>query len=163
TLDRRRKFGSYDLDFLFRVIMFTGFYLGGIPARSPGFQSKLKQYITLYKNFMAPLLSDCRVYHHTPVVRLEGEKGEEPTPYCVWEYTSQDAGTAAVGIFKLTDVSRSYHFYSKGIDVGRKYRVSFDNNKSSCIVDGYILQQQGMEVNLSAALTSELILFEAIS
>ncbi|MDD5599467.1 MAG: alpha-galactosidase, partial [Victivallaceae bacterium] len=75
TLDRRRKFGSYDLDFLFRVIMFTGAYLGGIPARSPGFQSKLKQYITLYKNFMAPLLSDCRVYHHTPVVRLEGEKG----------------------------------------------------------------------------------------
>ena len=50
----------------------------------------------------------------------------------------------------------------RGLDAGRRYRVTFDNAGQSCQVDGFALMQQGVVVRLEGALTSELLLMEAI-
>lgn len=162
TLLPTRNFEGYDLDFLFRTILMTGFYHGGVPNRSPGHRTAEKRYTSLFKSFVAPLLPGCRVYHHTPVVRLKGELGEEPTPYCVLEYTSADSGSSIVGIFKLSDATEPYPLRLRGLDARRKYRLTFDNDASTRAMDGHVLQQQGITVDLPRALTSELILLEAV-
>jgi len=155
------KFGPYDMDFLFRVILFTGFYYGVHMEENPDYLAGLKRYINLYKNFVAPMLPGCKVYHHTPVIRLEDEEGEKPTPYCVWEYTSADCNTALVGVFKLTAAPEPYRFHPKGLINDRKYRLTFDNSASTCIMDGYTIREQGILVNLPGPLTSELIQIKA--
>jgi hypothetical protein len=147
-----------------RSALFAGFCNAGITKRisdqHPYYLATVKRYISLYKTFVAPLLSSgCRVYHHTPFIRIE-----EPnrTPYCVWEYVSGDAKSAMIGVFKLTDAAEVCHFVPRGLDVGRKYRITFDNAGTTADVDGYTLQQQGMTVNLPRALSSELLCLVAI-
>jgi alpha-galactosidase len=153
-----------DLDSVMRSALFAGFCNAGITKRisdqHPYYLATVKRYISLYKTFVAPLLSSgCRVYHHTPFIRIE-----EPnrTPYCVWEYVSGDAKSAMIGVFKLTDAAEVCHFVPRGLDVGRKYRITFDNAGTTADVDGYTLQQQGMTVNLPRALSSELLCLVAI-
>jgi alpha-galactosidase len=152
-----------NLDFLLRVALFAGFYNLGFARRAgephPGYLATLKRYLALHKTFVAPLLPGCRVYHHTPVVRLEGEA---PTPYCVWEYTTADGDAGLVGIFKLTDAPEPVRFTPRGLDAGRIYRVTFDNSGASAEVPGYTLQQQGLTVQLPRALSSELLVLQAL-
>ena len=50
----------------------------------------------------------------------------------------------------------------RGLDVGKQYRVTFDSSGQSCVVAGYALMKQGITVRLESALTSELLLFEAV-
>jgi hypothetical protein len=50
----------------------------------------------------------------------------------------------------------------RGLDVGLRYRVTWDNTGQTCEVDGFVLMKQGLVVRLEGALTSELLLFEAI-
>jgi alpha-galactosidase len=151
-----------NLDSVFRSALFADFCNLGITKRiedqHPSYLAMAKRYISLYKKFVAPLLSDCRIYHHTPVVRMEDPK----TPYCVWEYVSADAKSAMIGIFKITDAAESCRFVARGLDVGKKYRVTFDNSGTTAEVDGYSLMQQGITVNLPCALSSELLILELI-
>jgi len=151
-----------DLDFMYRVPLFGGFYnMGWLNHREnlhPGLIATAKRYTNLYKTFVAPLLPGCRVYHHTPVVRVEGEV----TPYCVLEYTAANQESSLVGIFKLTDEAAPYRFFPKGLDASRKYRVTFDNAGSSVETDGLALRQQGLPIHLTNALSSELLLFRAL-
>ncbi|MCG3149003.1 MAG: hypothetical protein PCFJNLEI_02455 [Verrucomicrobiae bacterium] len=149
-----------NLDFIYRVPLFGGFYNMGWLARRedlhPGLLATAKRYTGLHKRFVAPLLPGCRVYHHTPVVRVEGDV----TPYCVLEYTAANRETSMVGIFKLTDGPEPYRLFPKGLDAGRKYRVTFDNDGTTAELDGLTLRQQGLPIQLTAALTSELLLFQ---
>jgi hypothetical protein len=50
----------------------------------------------------------------------------------------------------------------RGLDVSKRYKVTFDNLGQTSIVDGFILMEQGIVVRLPGALTSELLLFEAV-
>ncbi len=152
-----------DLDFLCRLVLFGGFYnlgwTGRLEDQHPGHLATIKRYISLYKSFVAPLQPGCLVFHHTPVVRVDGE---DRTPYCVWEYVSADGRAALVGIFKLTDAPEPYRFTPRGLDAGATYRVRFDNDLTAEEVPAYALRQQGITVNLSRPLTSELLLFERV-
>ena len=149
------------LDFLLRLVLFGGFYNLGWTSRMgeqhPGYLSALKRYVALYKSFAAPLMPGCRVFHHTPEVRIDGA---ERTPYCVWEYAAADGHAALVGIFKLTDAPEPFVFRPRGLDAGASYRVRFDNDGTGAEASGLSLREQGVTVSLSRPLSSELLTIE---
>ena len=55
-----------------------------------------------------------------------------------------------------------YHFFPRGIDPARNYKVSFDEVGTSSTITGFGLIQDGIRVRLEAVQSSELILFEAV-
>ena len=50
----------------------------------------------------------------------------------------------------------------RGLDVARRYRVTLDNSGQGSMVDGFVLMEQGITVRLEGALTSELLILEAV-
>ena len=46
--------------------------------------------------------------------------------------------------------------------MSKRYRVTFENPEESATVDAYTIVEQGLLVRLAGALTSELVLFEAV-
>jgi Glycosyl hydrolase family 36 C-terminal domain len=55
-----------------------------------------------------------------------------------------------------------YHLRPRGLDISKRYKVTWDNSGQTCEVDGFTLVQRGVVVRLEGALTSELLLFEAL-
>lgn len=156
------KYG--DIDLACRLGFFSSFYFVGYchlwhENMNPQTLATVKRYITLYKDFMSPILNECQVIHHTPVLHLEGKK---KTPYCVMEYGSMDKSCSVIGVFKLTCEQIPYHIYPQSIDIGVTYRVQFDNNGTSADIKGYELKLHGIRINLESALSSELILLKKI-
>jgi len=49
----------------------------------------------------------------------------------------------------------------RGLDAGRRYRVTWDNCGLACEMDGFTLMHQGVTVRLEGALTSELLICQA--
>jgi alpha-galactosidase len=156
------KYG--DIDLTCRLAFLSSFYFVGYchlwhENMQPQTLATVKRYIELYKDFMVPLLSDSRVFHHTPVLHLDGE---DKTPYCVLEYGSADKSRTAIGVFKLTGEAVPYQIYPKSLDEGATYRVQFDNNGTTADIKGYELTNQGIRISLDSALASELILLTRI-
>jgi alpha-galactosidase len=103
-------------------------------------------------------MSTGRIYHHTPVV-----DGAEPQGWGVLELAARDRSKGIAGVFQLSAPRQSeYLLRLRGLDVGRRYRVTWDNSGQTCEVDGFTLAQQGITVRLEGALTSELLLCEAV-
>ncbi len=79
------------------------------------------------------------------------------------ELASADRTRGIAGLFQLADPRENeYLLRLRGLDVGKVYRVTWDNAGQSCEVDGFTLMKQGIPVRLEGALTSELLLFEAV-
>ena len=96
--------------------------------------------------------------HHTPVV-----ENPEPKGWGVLELASRDLTRGICGLFQLSAPSQpEYVLRLRGLDVGKQYRVTFDSSGQSCVVAGYALMKQGITVRLESALTSELLIFEAV-
>jgi hypothetical protein len=55
-----------------------------------------------------------------------------------------------------------YRLHPRGLDVSKRYKVTFDNSGRSTTVDAFTLMEQGIPVRLEGALTSELLIFEAV-
>ncbi len=93
-----------------------------------------------------------------------GGDGPDPQGWGVLELASRDRTRGhlrpvpALG----ADRSRSICLRLRGLDVSRRYRVTLDNSGQTCEVDGFTLMKQGITVRLEGALTSELLLFEAL-
>jgi hypothetical protein len=96
-------------------------------------------------------------------VKGQAFDGPEPKGWGVLELASADRTRGIAGIFQLSDPRKpDYLLRLRGLDVGRRYRVTWDNTGQACEVDGFTLMKQGITVSLPGALTSELLLFEAI-
>jgi hypothetical protein len=120
--------------------------------------ARLQHWIALYKDVVRPMMPTGRIYHHTPVTA-----GPEPHGWGVLELASHDGCCAICGLFRLSPPAEpEYCLRPRGLDVGRRYRVTFDNSGQSCEVDGLILMKQGLTIRLEGALTSELLLLEAV-
>jgi len=150
-----------DFDSMARILLFGRFYLFGAgryinPDSSD--LAPLRRYVKLYKEFMAPILAESRIYHHTPVVFLGGE---QKTDYIAIECAGPDRKKSFAGIFKLTGTNEPYMFNPRGLDDGKNYKVTFDNTDTACMASGFELKQRGLRIDLSRPLTSELLLFEA--
>jgi alpha-galactosidase len=153
-----------DLDLMLRTSLFGPFLISGISPSlkeaNPQVIEKLRHYIQLYKTVMAPILRECRVYHHTPVIKLDDQPENS---FCILEYATPNSTLAVAGIFKLNRAKSCYHFYPRGLAVDQRYRVTFDNTGQSVDMNGFQLQQDGIRINLEGALTSELLIFKAIT
>jgi alpha-galactosidase len=151
-----------EFDFQSRLLLFvrpTFGFLRPMGAQwNPLMLDRLKRWIGLYKNFIRPFMSTGRIYHHTPSVA-----GFEPHGWGVLELCSRDRTRGICGLFQLSaPIEPEYLLRLRGLDVARRYRVTWDNSGQACAVDGYMLMKQGIPVRLEGALTSELLIFEAL-
>jgi hypothetical protein len=73
-----------DLDTQLRETLFSHCTLTGIypspDKQNPEYIQRVRHTVDLYKRFIRPFLSACRVYHHTPIL-----VGREPRGWCIWE------------------------------------------------------------------------------
>ena len=121
----------------------------------------VKREFDLYKNFIRPYMTDGYIYHHTPELYQAHPKGR-----CILERASTDGTKGIVGVFSLADVrpgDETVAVYPRGLDAGRTYEVTFDNFQTTAVVSGFALANEGLRVRLPASLTSELIIYNAIT
>ncbi|MCY4082632.1 MAG: alpha-galactosidase [Caldilineaceae bacterium] len=151
-----------ELDYQFRLQLFVHpslnwFHLKDAAPNAVQ-QARIGNAVRIYKEFVRPIHATSRIYHHTPVV-----KGFEPRGWGVLELASRDRTRAIAGLFRLGDpAAPEYLLRFRGIDPGRRYRVTFDNRSESCEVDGIALTRTGITSRLETALTSELLLVDAV-
>lgn len=153
------------------TVMRSVFTLGNVPCfywtLGPGKVSELKpedlkmvrRYADLYKSFMRPLLPTCRVFHHAPI----NSTGNWDTgDWFAMEYTAPDRSRGWATIVRIgTTGSDTYVFKPRGLDRGKKYRVTFDSTGETVIRDGLDLARDGLPARLESVMSSELLLFEA--
>jgi alpha-galactosidase len=114
--------------------------------------------LTLYKEFIRPILPHALVYHHTPILPLHAAQ-----PWCVLEYAAPDGAREVAGIFRLTAPDNGRYCYRpRGLRAGRRYRVVRDNTAEVVEMSGLDLQRDGIPLYLESPLTSELLLIEAV-
>ena len=98
------------------------------------------------------------MFHHTPEVN-----GTQPKGVCVLERAAEDCSRSMIGVFHLCDAGeRETVVYPRGLDIGKSYRMTFDNSGMQVTISGYDLHSKGIRVRLDGALQSELILIEEI-
>ena len=154
--------GVSDLDFMLRIGLFGHFCVSGIfptmAERHAAARARWQRAIDLYKTFVRPMLSTCRMFHHTPIQRQT-----EPGDWVVLECAAPDGSRMYAGIFRLASGGGdAYRFYPKGLDGTRRYRVTYDTGGHSREEDGGVLMDQGLRVAVAGAGRSELLLLEAI-
>jgi alpha-galactosidase len=155
-------FTTADYDFQYRTLLFllpkVAFLHPMGSAPNPVLIQRTKKWIDFYKNFVRPFMDTSLIYHHTPELN-----GIDPKGWGVLEMAAEDHSRAICGLFQLATPNNSeYLLRMRGLDVSRRYKVTFDNSGQTAIVDGYALMTQGLTVRLEGALTSELLIFEAI-
>lgn len=118
-----------------------------------------RKYAELYKTFIRPLLSTCKVYHHEPI----NAKGNwDSGCWLVLEFMAPDATKGWATIVNYPDSkSLTYRFRPKGLDAQREYAVTFDNTGRTEIIAGADLAKKGLAIEVSTEIRSELLLFEA--
>lgn len=140
---------------LFAVPIYVGFGSQGAD-RSTEYFKKTRRYIGLHKGFCRPVLAEHPVvYHHTPDIGLF-----KPAEWCVLEYAASDRRRGYAGLFKLAGGCSEYRFRPRGVDGSTTYKVTLDNRRQVMSISGQDLLLHGIPVELDAALTSELILYE---
>lgn len=154
--------GRTNIEFQIRLLLFSrptvplSYPAGAAP--NPVQMAHMQHMIDIYKNFVWPFMPNSRIYHHTPSV-----DGLEPQGWGVLELVAADYSRAIAGVFQLAAPQQTeYVLRPKGLDVSRRYQVTLDNTRQTFESDGFALAQAGLIVRLEAALTSELILFEAL-
>jgi alpha-galactosidase len=127
---------------------------------NPEIVSEYHYYADLYKRFIRPIMPTCRIFHHAPV---NAEDGVEQNPWFAMEFDSPDRNRGWATFVKLYPGKDDYHFFPKGLDPAKTYKVTFDRLKSSITVSGLELLQKGVPVHLESVEDSELLLFEAVA
>lgn len=112
--------------------------------------------VDIYKNFIRSFLPESKIYHHTPEAAKDADNG------CVLEIASPDCRKGAIGVFSFPCGKTKFCVIPKGINAGLNYRITLDNSGAEFTVSGYELITNGLKINLPSALSSELILLEAI-
>ena len=116
----------------------------------------VKHSIDIYKNFIRDFLPDSKIYHHTPDTVKTHKNG-----FSCLEIASEDRSKGAITAFTLvkpeTDV---FTVFPKGIDAGKTYTVTLDNNNETFEVSGRQLRSHGISIRIPTALSSELILYK---
>jgi len=142
---------------LFALPIFVGFGAQDADRSTEYFQTT-RRYIELNKSFCRKVMvAGPVVYHHTPDIGIYS-----PAERCVLEYASPDRSRAYAGVFQLSPHGQEFVFRPRGLDPSRTYEVRLDNAGTAFRSTGSDLARNGLLVQLDRALTSELILFDAI-
>lgn len=118
----------------------------------------VKHSVKVYKEFIRPFLAESKVWHHTP-----DTADAKKTGICALEISAPDKSRGAAAVFALVNPSdKSFTFKAKGADKSKNYVVYLDNGGESFTVTGKELCMNGIEIDISSALSSELILYKEI-
>ncbi len=114
----------------------------------------MKHCTDIYKSFIRPFLYKSKVYHHTP---------EEDKGVCILEIASPKKDKSAIDIFALSDIENDFTVVTpKGIDSGKKYKITLDNSGEAFEIYGYELKSKGLKLQIKGSMYSELVLIEEI-
>ncbi len=144
-----------------RNLLFARPTIGCIkPAQAPANPWQvdiIRHHVEIYKQFVRPMQRESRIFHHTP--ELPGS----PSGFGILELDHRDGSRGMLGVFRLAGPEcPEVTVYLRGIDAARQFRVTFDNSGADCLMSGRQLSQEGLRIRLDGALTSELVLYEAI-
>lgn len=151
-----------DLGFQLRSCMLGHFTLTGFHPtaedRNPEHIGFVKHCVSLYRDFIRPMLPQSNIFHHTPVL-----ENFQPHDWCVIELADKKADKALCALFRLAGPSTpEYTIKPRGLNPGKTYRITFDNSGHIVQMTGLDLTQKGLTIRLDFALTSELLKIEAI-
>ncbi len=139
--------------------IFTGVLAPSTEELKKELADSYRRYVNMYKTFIRPVLPTCKVYHHAPV---NATGGVESGDWFAMEFGSPDGRKGWATIIRLSNsASESYLFKPKGLDGGRKYRVTFDNTGKSVGYEGSRLMREGIAVHLKPECASELLSWQA--
>ncbi len=109
-------------------------------------------YDTLYKQFMRPVLSHIKTYHHAPV---NATGGVATGDWFAMEFAAADGSRAWALIVHLAPKPAApYVFHPKSLNAGQAYLMTSDNTGKTETVRG------GVTLTISTDQESELVLFE---
>ncbi|MBI3666568.1 MAG: alpha-galactosidase [Acidobacteria bacterium] len=151
-----------DLDLQLRTVMMSRPIFRGISPSpeefNPILRQKIRDAVELFKRTVRPILVNSRVYHHTPLTPML-----EPSPWVVLEYAAPESDRAVAALFRTSqEGDPTFRFRPRGLDVARTYRVTFGNGDKAVEMPGLRLIEEGIPVRLEAALTSQMLIFEAV-
>ncbi|MHB9031591.1 MAG: alpha-galactosidase [Anaerolineae bacterium] len=154
--------GQADLDFLLRTGFWGHLAVSGIFPNTQETQAVAREHwrrqITLYKEFIRPMLSTSKLYHHTPV-----QNQRDAGDWVVLECVSADKTSAYAGVFRYPNAQgQTYHLTPRGLDLAMRYRVTFDSAGWERVSEGSDLLEHGLHVPVPSTGMSELVLFVAI-
>ena len=133
---------------------------GKVEEIEPEALKEWRKYSDLYKGFIRPLVSSCKVYHHAPV---NGREGWDAGSWLAMEFMAPDRRKGwALVVRYPEDRSSTFSFRARGLEAEALYRVAFDNSGRSEHHTGSDLMRTGLSLNLAAEPASELLLFEAL-
>lgn len=112
----------------------------------------VRHHVDIYKNFVRPMHLNSRYYHHTPDLsrRMEG--------FGVLEMAAKDQTQGMIGVFRLSGPEEETTVCLRGVNPGKTYAVTFDNDNATITMTGLQLAQ-GLKVRIPGALMSELIIY----
>jgi alpha-galactosidase len=143
-------------DFMFRIPMNGQF---GISSRVSGWSPELKKRaadnVALYKR-LRPVITGADVYHLTPPPAA----GKNPTGWMALQYSSPDRGRSAVMAYRLAQSEPERVFRLRGLDAGRKYRVTEEGRLRGTFT-GSQLSSQGIRMKLDQEWRSAVVEIEA--
>lgn len=129
-----------------------------LEGMDPQFQEQFLRYTRLYKEFIRPLLSTSKVYHHAPV---NADGGVESGSWFAMEFAAPDKTKGWATIIRFADEPATYLMKPKGFDEQKKYKVTFDNTGEIKTIEGSELMQKGLSIKIEDP-RSELLLFEQL-
>jgi alpha-galactosidase len=122
---------------------------------NPILRDKIRSGVELYKTELRPILRGSKVFHHTPVLEYF-----QDTPWLVLEYATPNAQHDVTTLFRTSNFGDSvFHLVPRGLDASQDYKVTFQSSGETVHMSGLQLMQQGLNIRLETAGTSEMLLF----
>ena len=79
------------------------------------------------------------------------------------ECVAEDATRAVISVFRLADgAEATYRLQARGLDLGRRYQVTLDNEGMVVEKSGEELHREGLSLTIGHALGSQLVLLQAV-
>ena len=117
-------------------------------------KAAVKAAVTTYKAKIRPLVRNADLYHILP--RPDGKNWDGI------QYYDPAAGKGVVYLFKPAAVADTITLKLRGVDGGKRYRVSFEDGSSPVVEKTGDELAKGLEVTLKGAPVSELIWLEEV-
>lgn len=123
---------------------------------NPLLAAPIRRSVDFYRQTAYPIMNNCLVYHHTPVLPMM-----EPSPWVVLEYATVNKTREMAGLFRTSPSGDpEYRFEPRGLDFSKNYAVHFQNSGEVVEISGAQLLENGIPVRLDENLTAELLVIE---